>query len=44
MYGIFYIKITEVTVILVVEFAVGMIAVTTGFLFKHTYFVSEFIK
>ena len=33
---------TEVTVILLVEFAVGIVAIVSGFGFKHTYFVSAF--
>ena len=32
----------EVTVILLVEFAVGIVAIVSGFGFKHTYFVSAF--
>jgi len=31
-----------VTVIIVIEFAVGAIAIVTGFGFKHTYLVSYF--
>ena len=32
--------LSEVTVILLVEFAVGVVAIVSGFGFKHTYLVS----
>ena len=35
-----YIVPAEVTVILLIEFAVGIVAIVSGFAFKHTYFVS----
>ena len=41
-YHIHFFFPTEVTVILLVEFAVGIVAIISGFGFKHTYFVSTF--
>lgn len=35
-----FFSLLEVTVILFVEFTVGLIAIVTGFFYKHTYVVS----
>ena len=37
-----YLLSSEVTVILLVEFAVGFVAIISGFVYKHTYLVSVY--